>query len=242
MNKVTKTKIITCSLLGLASVSLFSVAFSAFIVTNDQLTATSENLTVTVGDVSNKSITLSSITIEDGDIKFEPKANDNIPPMVYDGKDAEDLTFSFSFTIENVLDNDGNWGDRLGGIYIKWDQDDGKPFDNCIGSGYITAPKLNGDGTPITAEDNQVLFFATKGQAPANSSTNGLTITKEGTSDVKVTVNYAFGWGTKFNGQNPAEYATDLNYTTVMSDITAFKSALTNPNFTITIDAFLATA
>ena len=242
MNKVTKTKIITCSLLGLASVSLFSVAFSAFIVTNDQLTATSENLTVTVGDVSNKSITLSKITITDGKIAFEPKDNDTTGPIIYDGKNAEDLTFSFSFTIENVLDSEGKWGDRLGGVYIKWDQVDGKPFDNCIDSWYITAPKLNGDGTPITAEDEQVLFTASAGGEIA-SSTNGVTIDRvDTTSNVKVTVNYAFGWGTKFNGQNPAEYATDLNYTTVMSDITAFKSALTNPNFTITIDAFLATA
>ena len=183
--------------------------------------------------------------LTDGTFTVEiSKENDTEGPIIYDGTNAEDLTFSFSFTIENVLDSEGKWGDRLGGVYIKWDQVDGKPFDNCIDSGYITAPKLGGSGTPITAEDNQVLFSATKGQAP-NSSTDGLTIAKEGTSDVKVTVNYAFGWGAKFGGENPknpAEYANDDNYTTVMSDLNAFKSALTNPNFTITIDAFLATA
>ncbi len=237
MNKVTKTKIITCSLLGLASVSLFSVAFSAFIVTNDQLTAQNGNVTVSVGDVVDKSISISTIDVTDGEIAFEPKENDTTEPIIYDGTNKEDLNFAFTFTLTNVLTSEGRWGDRLGGVNIKWDEGTNDTFATCITNNYITAPKLGGSGTPITNTD-AALFTVTSGGELTNST--GLTFEKVDTTDVKVTVNYAFGWGTKFDGKNPAEYATNENYTTVMSDITAFKSALTNPNFTITIDAFLA--
>lgn len=242
MNKVTKTKIITCSLLGLASVSLFSVAFSAFIVTNDQLTAQNGEVTVSVGDVVDKSISISTIDVTDGEIAFEPKESDTTGPIIYDGTNKEDLNFAFTFTLTNVLTSEGTWGNRLGGVNIKWNEGNDGSFATCISNGYITAPKLgvDGSGAAITNTD-AALFTVTSGGELTNST--GLTFERvDTTTNVKVTVNYAFGWGTKFGGKNPAEYATNENYTTVMSDITAFKSALTNPNFTITIDAFLAPA
>lgn len=241
MNKVTKTKIITCSLLGLASVSLFSVAFSAFIVTNDQLTVQNGDVTVSVGDVVDKSISISTIDVTDGEIAFEPKESDKTGPIIWDGNEehSEDLDFTFTFTLTNVLTDTGEWGNRLGGVNIKWNEGNDGSFATCISNGYITAPKLgvDGSGAAITNTD-AALFTVTSGGELTNST--GLTFERVDTTNVKVTVNYAFGWGAKFGGINPAEYATNENYTTVMSDITAFKSALTSTNFTITIDAFLA--
>ena len=237
MNKVTKTKIITCSLLGLASVSLFSVAFSSFIVTNDQLTATSGNVTVTVGDVVDESISITELSITDPTIAFEPEENDTEGPIIWDGTNSEDLDFAFTFKIKNALKEDGTWEDRLGGVNIKWNEGNDGSFGTCITKEYITAPKLGGSGTALTTSDAP-LFSVKAGEAPASSSTNGLTIARvDTTSDVTVTVNYSFDWGDEFGG-NPGN-ATSGTYATIKAALDDFEAKLTSTNFTITITPFL---
>lgn len=239
MNKVTKTKIITCSLLGLASISLFSVAFSSFIVTNDQISAQNGSVSVTVGDVVDESITISEVSVTDGEIAFEPKENDTTGPIIWDGKNKEDLNFGFTFTLTNVLDADGNWGDRLGGVNIKWDQGTSGTFETCIDNNYITAPKLGGSGTAITDTD-AALFTVTSGGKLTNSA--GLTFARVNTTtDVTVTVNYAFDWGSAFNNDNPGN-ATSETYANIKTALDAFKAALTDTDFEITITPFLAQA
>ena len=236
MNKVTKTKIITCSLLGLASVSLFSVAFSSFIVTNDQLTATSDNVTVTVGDVVDESISITGLSITDPTIAFEPENGDETGPIIWDGTNSEDLDFAFTFTLTNVLTSEGKWGDRLGGVNIKWNQGDSGTFATCIPN-YITAPKLGGSGAEITNTD-AALFTVTSGGELTNSA--GLTFVKADTTNVTVTVNYSFDWGSAFNNDNPGN-AID-NYTEIKAALDDFKAKLTDTKFTITITPFLASA
>ena len=238
MNKVTKTKIITCSLLGLASVSLFSVAFSSFIVTNDQLTATSGNVTVTVGDVVDESISITGLSITDPTIAFEPEYGDETGPIIWDGTNSEDLDFAFTFTLTNVLTSEGNWGDRLGGVNIKWDEGTNDTFKTCIASNYITAPKLGGSGTAITDTD-AALFTVTSGGELTNST--GLTFARVDTTNVTVTVNYSFAWGSAFKYGNPGN-ATNETYAEIKPALDAFKAALTDTGFTITITPFLATA
>ncbi len=239
MNKVTKTKIITCSLLGLASVSLFSVAFSSFIVTNDQLTATSGNVTVTVGDVVDESIKITGLSITDYEIAFEPEANDTKGPIIWDGTNSEDLDFAFTFTLTNVLTSEGKWGNRLGGVNIKWNQGDSGTFATCITNNYITAPKLGGSGDPITDTD-AALFTVTSGGELTNSA--GLTFARvDTTANVTVTVNYSFAWGSAFNNDNPGN-ATSETYASIKTELDAFKAALTDTGFTITVTPFLAAA
>lgn len=238
MNKVTKTKIITCSLLGLASVSLFSVAFSSFIVTNDQISAQNGSVSVTVGDVVDESITISSVSVTDGEIAFEPKENDTTGPIIWDGENIEDLNFAFTFTLNNVLTSEGKWGDRLGGVNIKWNQGNSGTFATCITNNYITAPKLGGSGAAITNTD-AALFTVTSGGELTNSA--GLTFTRvDTTANVTVTVNYSFDWGSAFNNDNPGN-AID-NYTEIKAALDDFKAKLTDTKFTITITPFLASA
>ena len=239
MNKVTKTKIITCSLLGLASVSLFSVAFSSFIVTNDQISAKNGSVSVTVGDVVDESITISDVSVTDGKIAFEPEENDIEGPIIWDGTHSEDLDFAFTFTLTNVLTSEGKWGDRLGGVNIKWNQGNSGTFATCITNNYITAPKLGGSGTAITDTD-AALFTVTSGGELTNSA--GLTFDRvDTTANVTVTVNYAFAWGSAFNNDNPGN-ATNENYTAIKTALDDFKAKLTDTKFTITIAPFLATA
>lgn len=239
MNKVTKTKIITCSLLGLASVSLFSVAFSSFIVTNDQISAQNGSVSVTVGDVVDESITISSVSVTDGEIAFEPKENDTEGPIIWDGTNSEDLDFAFTFTLTNVLDAEGKWGDRLVGVNIKWNQGENGTFATCITNNYITAPKLGGSGAAITDTD-AALFTVTSGGELTNSA--GLTFARvDTTANVTVTVNYAFAWGSAFNNANPGD-ATSETYSTIKTALDAFKAALTDTNFEITITPFLVQA
>lgn len=241
MNKVTKTKIITCSLLGLASVSLFSVAFSSFIVTNDQLTATSGDVTVTVGDVVDESISITDLSITNNKIAFEPKENDTTGPIIWDGTHSEDLDFGFTFKIKNALKEDGTWVDRLAGVNIKWNQGDNGTFATCITNEYITAPKLGGSGTELTTSDAP-LFSVVAGQDPANSSTDGLIVARDAqTADVTVTVNYAFAWGGAFNNDNPSN-ANSETYASIKTALDDFKAKLTDTNFEITITPFLAQA
>lgn len=237
MNKVTKTKIITCSLLGLASVSLFSVAFSAFIVTNDQISAQNGDVTVSVGDVVDESIAISAVNVTDGKIAFEPEQNDMTGPIIWDGTNGEDLNFAFTFTLTNVLTSEGKWGDRLRGVNIKWNQGDSGTFATCITNNYITAPKLGGSGTEITNTD-AALFTVTSGGELTNST--GLTFARvDTTTNVTVTVNYAFAWGEAFDNDNPGN-ATNGTYTEIKTQLDAFKAALTDTNFEITITPFLA--
>lgn len=239
MNKVTKTKIITCSLLGLASVSLFSVAFSSFIVTNDQISAKNGSVSVTVGDVVDESITISDVSVTDGKIAFEPEENDTEGPIIWDGTHSEDLDFAFTFTLTNVLTSEGKWGDRLGGVNIKWNQGNSGTFATCITNNYITAPKLGGSGAAITNTD-AALFTVTSGGELTNSA--GLTFARvDTTTNVTVTVNYAFDWGSAFNNDNPGK-ANSETYARIKTALDAFKAALTDTNFEITITPFLAQA
>ena len=140
MNKMTKVKILTGSLFGLAAVSLVGVAFSSWVIQSTS-TKTFNDFNVSVSDVSDKRLVISEITSTDQDIVFDAKENDTTPPIVWDGKKYEDLTFNFSFTISDVLNAEGNFTKDVG-VYIKWENH--SDYDTLIGENYITAPQRNG--------------------------------------------------------------------------------------------------
>lgn len=231
MNKMTKVKILTGSLFGLAAVSLVGVAFSSWVIQSTN-TKTFNDFNVSVSDVSDKRLVISEITSDDQDIEFDAKENDTNGPIVWDGSHSEDLTFKFSFTISDVLNAEGNFTKDVG-VYIKWSEH--SAYDTLIGKNYITAPQRN--GAALTDSDASLFEYKTNA-LPSDS--NGLTFAASGDSntDLTVTATYSFAWGTAFGGNNPSEFATDENLSTVLAALAELK-ALNGQKFIITLTSYV---
>lgn len=235
MNKMTKVKILTGSLFGLAAVSLVGVAFSSWVI---QSTSKVEfdSFNVSVSDVSDKRFVISEITSTDQKIVFDAKDGDTTPPIVWDGTDnKEDLTFNFSFTISDVLNAEGNFTKDVG-VYIKWDNP--SDYSNLIRENYITAPQRNGKNALTT--DSNTSLFAHKTGTPLPGKSDGLTFAAsgEGNTDLTVTAEYSFAWGTEFGGKNPSEFATEENLSTVLTALGKLK-ALNGKKFNITLTSYV---
>ena len=233
MNKMTKVKILTGSLFGLAAVSLVGVAFSSWVIQSTN-SVEFNSFNVSVSDVSDKRLLISEITSTDQDIVFDAKENDTTPPIVWDGTNKADLTFNFSFTISDVLNAEGNFTKDVG-VYIKWANH--PDYDTLIGKNYITAPQR--DGSTLTDSDAS-LFECKTGTAIPDDESNGLTFEAagDGNTDLQVTAAYSFAWGTKFEGKNPSEFATDENLSTVLPALEELK-ALNGKKFTITLTSYV---
>ena len=235
MNKMTKVKILTGSLFGLAAVSLVGVAFSSWVIqgTNSK---TFDSFNVSVSDVSDKRLVISEITSDDPKIVFDAKENDTTTPIVWDGSQSEDLEFNFSFTISDVLNAEGNFTKDVG-VYIKWANH--SAYDTLISKDYITAPQRN--GANALTDSNDSLFEFKTGEALQGKSGDGLTFaaTGDGNTDLKVTAAYSFAWGTAFEGNNPSEYATDENLSTVLPALEELKGLNGKPSFTITLTSYV---
>lgn len=233
MNKMTKVKILTGSLFGLAAVSLVGVAFSSWVIqsTNSE---TFNSFKVSVSDVSDKRLVISKITSTDQDIVFDAKESDTTGPIVWDGSHSEDLTFNFSFTISDVLDGQGKFKKDVG-VNIKWDNP--SAYSTLIGKNYITAPQR--DGANALTDSNASLFEYKTGETIPGES-NGLTFAAsgEGNTDLTVTAAYSFAWGTAFEGNNPSEFANDDNLDDVITALEALK-ALNGQTFTITLTSYV---
>lgn len=234
MNKMTKVKILTGSLFGLAAVSLVGVAFSSWVIQSTN-GVEFNSFNVSVSDVSDKRLLISEITSTDQDIVFDAKENDTTPPIVWDGTNKADLTFNFSFTISDVLNAEGNFTKDVG-VYIKWD--DHSAYDTSIGKNYITAPQRNG-ANALTDSDTSLFEYKT-GNALPSESNNGLTFAASGVgnTDLTVTAAYSFAWGTAFGGNNPSEFANDDNLDDVITELKALK-ALNGQKFKITLTSYV---
>lgn len=230
---MTKVKILTGSLFGLAAVSLVGVAFSSWVIQSTN-SVEFDSFTVSVSDVSDKRLVISKITSSDSDIKFDAKDGDTTPPIVWDGTNKEDLTFNFSFTISDVLNAEGNFTKDVG-VYIKWDNP--SAYSTLIGKNYITAPQRNG-ANALT--DSDTSLFEYKNGTALPSDGNGLTFAAagEGNTDLQVTATYSFAWGTEFGENNPSEFANDENLSTVLTALEELK-ALNSQTFTITLTSYV---
>ena len=230
---MTKVKILTGSLFGLAAVSLVGVAFSSWVIQSTN-SKTFDSFNVSVSDVSDKRLVISEITSDDPKIVFDAKENDTTTPIVWDGTNKEDLTFNFSFTISDVLDGQGKFKKDVG-VNIRWDNPDA--YSNLIRENYITAPQRN--KAALTDSDTSLFKYKTGESLPGESS-NGLTFaaTGDGNTDLKVTAAYSFAWGTAFEGNNPSEFANDDNLDDVITALEALK-ALNDQKFTITLTSYV---
>lgn len=233
---MTKVKILTGSLFGLAAVSLVGVAFSSWVIqgTND---VEFDGFNVSVSNVSDKRLVISKITSADSKIVFDAKENDTTDPIVWDGESYEDLDFNFSFTISDVLNAESKFTKDVG-VYIKWDNP--SAYSNLIGKNYITTPQRDGDEASALTDSNASLFEYKTGEALPGESSNGLTFAAsgEGNTDLTVTATYSFAWGEAFGGNNPSEFANDDNLDDVITALGELK-ALQGQKFTITLTSYV---
>ena len=230
---MTKVKILTGSLFGLAAVSLVGVAFSSWVIQSTN-TKTFNDFNVSVSEVSDKRLVISEITSDDQDIVFDAKENDTTGPIVWDGKNKADLTFNFSFTISDVLNAEGNFTKDVG-VKIKWDNH--PDYDPLIGKYYITAPQRN--GAALTDSDASLFEYKTTNALPSDES-NGLKFkaSGDGNTDLTVTATYSFAWGSAFGGNNPSEFANEDNLDDVITALEELK-ALDGKKFTITLTSYV---
>ena len=234
---MTKVKILTGSLFGLAAVSLVGVAFSSWVIQSTS-TKTFNSFNVSVSDVSDKRLVISEITSADSKIVFDAKKDDDEGPIVWDGESYEDLTFNFSFTISDVLNAESKFTKDVG-VYIKWENH--SDYDTLIGENYITAPQRN-EANALTDSDASLFEYKT-GEA-FQGGNNGLTFAAsgEGNTDLTVTATYSFAWGSAFEVEginlNPSEFANDENLSTVLTALEKLK-ALNGKKFTITLTSYV---
>ena len=231
---MTKVKILTGSLFGLAAVSLVGVAFSSWVIQSTS-TKTFNSFNVSVSDVSDKRLDISEITSTNQDIVFDAEENDTTPPIVWDGTNKADLTFNFSFTISDVLDGQGKFKKDVG-VNIRWDNP--SDYGDLIGKNYITAPQRDGSNA-LTDSDTSLFEYKTEEAVPSESD-NGLTFKAagDGNTDLQVTAAYSFAWGDAFGGNNPSKFATDENLNTVLPALEELK-ALNGKKFTITLTSYV---
>ena len=243
-----KRKIITLGVSIFSALALFATGFASWIISSDA-TQSSEGNNVSVGVVSDKSITLSAITFKDniqyisfnpavGDVKA-PEYNDVITEdkgyggRVYGEDDGDNLTHDFeniSLTFSTVITGYDNIAD----LTIKLIVPPGvkTAAANLAGEGepesyYITLP--------VSASDNGVKLItggAKESMTAAEGADNYWTITDNG--DGTHTLNYTmkFSWGNYFGDVNPSLYydlaanADTIPGYKVASSIEAFRTKL----------------
>ena len=199
MKKRQKSKMTMLIVGGLAAVSLVSVGFASW-VASGVTTETTDGVDVTVGAVTNNSI---SVTIKDtSDLKL---AFENVASPSGDvfktnqDKKTEKLGFSFDFEVNGDIS-----------LYNKVDFVFSGVLTEDKYSTYIQVPYSSASSktisynitwaTPSIAVNNQVVNLPTGVTNSISKDPNGKKAT--------FSANFYFGWGTAFKGKNPGNLKT----------------------------------
>lgn len=195
-------KIIMWGLIATASVSLASVGFASWVI-NTMVPSTTDNMDITVGAVSDKSITATAVeeaigskkglsfdnlasgsNIENGDTGVE-KLSFMIKTTlrIKEGSSFQDLLKSLSFTFNDALD--------------------AAVTANYITMPFATSKKQVVSLTKVAESNNQfTVAYSPNSGVEIDGATSGTFSYTVGTSiDIKTT--FTCGWGTEFNGKNP---------------------------------------
>lgn len=195
MKKRQKSKMTMLIVGGLAAVSLVSVGFASW-VASGVTTETTDGVDVTVGAVTNNSI---SVTIKDtSDLKlaFENVASPSGNVFTNDDSKTEKLGFRIDFEVngnKSLYDKvnfvfSGALTDTKYSEYIK------VPYTDAL-SKTIFYTVLWGDASSSVTANNQAV----------NPPSNVKNTVSYDSNNKKATfsANFYFGWGSKFNNDNP---------------------------------------
>ena len=251
-------KIIMWGLIATASVSLASVGFASWVI-NTVVPAKSNDMNITVGAVSDKSITATAVEVDIGGktgLSFDNLADGTVGSKIQngDGK-AEKLSFAIKTTL--TIDKVANFQGLLTSLSFTFND----ALDAAVKDKYITMPFATITTEPSTTNKQVITFTAdtsTTNQATVTYSpnnnvnagiTNGGTITfptpVEGTNTkLEITTTFTCGWGSKFNNDNPGKLtfdATDdidagkITKETFQSYIDGLRTALTGKKLNVTV-------
>ena len=224
-----KRKIITMGISIFSALALFATGFASWVLSSGAEEKVEGN--VSVGTVSDNSVTFGTVTIEptNANISFNPAENDTTGRVRWDGTHAESLSVTFEVPItgyENIdtltvaLQVPDNIAKAaafgVGGYHPSKDNQHYLVLPECTTNRYEYKEVTEGDSTQYVLE----AATPTKGVAllnPAFTSTDGalcyapgegysdtwsITEQDDGTHLLTYTVN--FKWGNYFGGQNPS--------------------------------------
>lgn len=205
MNKFSKGKTIGIVAASLAAVSLIGVGFSAWVINGTKGTSTGD-ITVNVADVQDKRVEIQNASVTDSNIKFDSN-NGTGGLLSGDGTNAEDLSFSISYTVKNYT-KENNF--KVFGYFSN--STIGTNFKDVAEKGLITLPYGIGDGTTADSKGQGVLVFDGT-NLPKDGSNNNASIKTEITETVvsesySVKQTFSFGWGMAFASKNPSEVSS----------------------------------
>lgn len=217
MKKSRKSKIVLFSVLGLATVSLATVGFASWVISGVTPT-TSNNITASVGTVTDNSLTAEILSTPTPDLTVAFDNKEVSGGLT--GEYKEDLKFGFSVKVtgsESVLKGikftftlDGNFESLFTNNYLQFITNNSGLVDE------FTMLK----GTTCTISDANVTFADS-----TNSSVTYAYADGAGTFTCK----FAFKWGSVFNGKNPSEHyaaqGTNELKTTVINNLKSFSTA-----------------
>ena len=223
MKKLRNKKTIILSLCALAAISLGTVGFAAWTITAGDATPKTSNIAVTTDDLIDKRLTLSDITVDDGNVNFTANT-DELGTITGDG--TEDLSFKISFTISS-----GNAALNTIVDSVKvgfYDLTPGSTKLSTIIPAYILSPIAKADKTILTSAPTgtsddgvvEVLAGTTLGSNVGDTnvlySTRYSDVTSEkpaytysvsGTNEQKTTatvsITFNFLWSDVFDYENP---------------------------------------
>ena len=218
MKKSRKSKIVLLSVLGLATVSLATVGFASWVI-SDITPATEQNIAVSAGTVTDSSLTAEILSGADLTVAFENK-NKGVNFVNGETDKAEDLEFGFRVKVTGKKA-------ALGGIKIQFTPS--ADFEKLTGS---TTTETTADDYIIMPYSEKVVTVNIK-EAAANqvlANEGAVTVSSSADTETTYTCLFKFAWGKAFLNVNPtntpigdSDTTTALTKSTLIDRLKDFK-------------------
>lgn len=226
-------KIVLGTVMALSAVSLASVGFANWII-NGITGIDSGNITVTMGQVADTSVTTTMNTGSDLSVAFENvKTVPTGATKLFDNNDdgVEDLKFQLNFKISTT--GTTKISTLVDQVTFKFSQSEG--FAKCIEKNYIVSPfgaaskDVDNWVSSLTVNLVQTIDVGANPVLTVNKATDG--------TYMDVTAAFSFKWGSEFNGHNPGyTYEDDsIKADKMKTNLKAFKTLL-NGDFNAVVE------
>lgn len=196
MKKRQKSKMTMLIVGGLTAVSLVSVGFASW-VASGSTPATTNDVSVSVGAVTNNSISVTIKDTSDLALAFENVASPSGDVFTNGGDGTEDLRFRIDFEVNGKTS-----------LYDKI---------NFVFSGALTENKYSTYiQVPYGSTPSKTISYSIIWATPSINISNQIvdnevenTITKNSDTKATISANFNFKWGTAFKGVNPGNLDTN---------------------------------
>lgn len=240
-----RNKIIMWGLIATASISLASVGFASFVI-NQNVSSTVDGVAISVGAVSNQSITATAEEVAIGTAKglsFDNLSSGNNIKNG-DGK-VEKMSFKIKTTLS--VSEGSSLVDLLTNVTFTFNE----ALDNALSGNYITTPFATNKKQTITF--SKVDNVNNQLKASYTDKTKNIVIDElqsgvlqfgEKLNEVSFTTTFTCGWGSEFFNDNPGKItlgseSNETNKTLTVEDFTtrinALKTAVNGKTLSVTV-------